>query len=181
VNKGFWWLLGGLLLIASLGGGSAVIALAAWQRSQNAQKWLPSLHQAESSFGLPQDLLARMAYQESGFDQDVINGTRASSAGALGLMQLLPRYFHTVRRPVPFSDEDTMDQINEAAGQVVGLYAQLSALAQSTGQNPWALVLAGYNAGAERVLEAGGIPDFPETQNYVAKILADVPSATAPA
>jgi soluble lytic murein transglycosylase-like protein len=179
VDKGFWWLLGGIVLLASLGGGS-VIALAAWQRSANGQKWKPYLDAAGEKYGLPADLVARLSAQESiYFDQDVIDGTRPSPAGALGIMQLMPRYFSTVRRPVPFTDQDTIDQIDEGAQQLATLYRQLSPLAAQTGQNIWALVLAGYNAGAQAVKNAGGVPPYDETQNYVAKILADVPAAVA--
>jgi len=155
-----------------------VVALNYWQSSMNAQKWAPFLAAAEAANGLPVNLLARTAYTESGYAQDVIEGTRPSSAGALGILQLMPQYFATVQRPIPFSDQDTADQINEAAGQMAALYTQLSSLASSTGQNPWGLVLAGYNAGAGNVKKYGGIPPFPETQAYVEKILADVPAAT---
>lgn len=150
-----------------------------WQRSQNAQKWAPVIAAAETANGLPQDLLARMAYTESAYEQDAIDGTRSSSAGALGILQLEPEYFDTVRRPVPFTDQDTTDQINQAAGQVAGLYQQLLPLATSSGQNPWALALAGYDAGAGEVKKYGGIPPFAETQKYVTGILADVPAASA--
>lgn len=176
-GKVFWLLLGGIVLLASLGGGT-VVALAAWQRSTNGQKWKPYLDQAGERYGLPPDFVARLAAQESiYFEQDVIDGTRASPAGALGIMQLMPEYFTTVNRPVPFTDQDTIDQINEGAQQLATLYRQLSPLASSTGQNPWALVLAGYNAGAQAVKNAGGVPDYSETQNYVSNILADVPAA----
>lgn len=178
MNKGFWLLLLGGLAVAAVLGGGTVVTLGWWQRSANGQKWKPYLDQAGEQYGLPPDLLSRLAAQESiYFEQDVIDGTRPSPAGALGLMQMLPKYFETVRRPVPFTDQDTIDQIDEAAGQLATLYRQLYPLASSTGQNPWALVLAGYNAGAQAVKNAGGIPPYTETENYVAKILADVPAA----
>lgn len=163
--------------VFAIGGGGAVIALQYWQESANAQKWAPSLAAAEQDYGLPTNLLARQAYAESSYAQDVIDGTRSSSAGALGILQLMPQYFTTVQRPIPFSDQDTADQINEAAANMASLYRQLSPLASSTGQNPWALALAGYNAGAGNVTKYGGIPPFAETQAYVANILADVPAA----
>lgn len=175
---GWIWIAGGVALLATLGGG-AVIALAYWQQSANAQKWAPVIAAAEQANGLPTNLLARQAYAESGYQQDVIDGTRSSSAGALGILQLEPAYFSTVQRPIPFSDQDTTDQINQAAGQMAALYAQLSSLAASTGQNPWALALAGYNAGAGNVQKYSGVPPFTETQNYVSSILADVPAANA--
>jgi len=172
------WLLGGVALVAALGGGT-VIAIAAWQDSANAQKWAPVLAQAEQANGLPTNLLARQAYAESGYQQSVIDGIQASPAGALGILQLMPQYFSTVQRPIPFSDQDTTDQINQAAAQMASLYQQLLPLAVSTNQNPWALALAGYNAGAGTVKQYGGIPPFAETENYVSSILADVPAANA--
>lgn len=176
------WILGGVLVLAAAatGGTLAVQAvLAYWQQSANAQKWAPVLAAAEQANGLPQNLLARMAYTESAYSQDVIDGTRASSAGALGILQLEPQYFDTVRRPVPFSDQDTTDQINQAAAQMATLYRQLSPLAAGTGQNPWALALAGYNAGAGAVRHYQGIPPYAQTESYVTDILADVPAASA--
>jgi soluble lytic murein transglycosylase-like protein len=173
------WIAGGLVLLTLGGGTAVVIGLQYWQQSANAQKWLPFLNAAEQANGLPANLLARTAYAESSYRQDVIDGTTPSSAGALGILQLMPQYFTTVQRPVPFSDQDTQDQINEAAGQFATLYQQLSPLAASTGQNPWALVLAGYNAGAGAVKKYSGIPPFTKTQNYVASILTDVPAAGA--
>lgn len=176
------WIAGGLLLLAAAGTGSTLAVqavMAWWQQSANAQKWAPVLAAAEQANGLPQNLLARMAYTESAYAQDVIDGTRSSSVGALGILQLEPQYFDTVRRPVPFSDQDTTDQINQAAQQMATLYGQLAPLAGSTGQNPWALALAGYNAGAGAVKQYQGIPPYPETQNYVSGILADVPAANA--
>jgi soluble lytic murein transglycosylase-like protein len=171
------WLLGGVAVLATLGGGT-VIALASWQESANAQKWAPVLAAAEQASGLPTNLLARQAYAESAYRQSIIDGTQASPAGALGILQLMPQYFDTVQRPTPFSDQDTTDQINQAAAQMAALYQQLLPLAQSSGANPWALALAGYNAGAGNVQKYGGIPPFAETQAYVTSILADVPAAT---
>lgn len=176
------WVAGGVLVLATVGGGGTLAVqavLAYWQQSANAQKWAPILAAAEQANGLPTNLLARMAYTESAYEQDVIDGTRASSAGALGILQLEPQYFSTVQRPVPFSDQDTVDQINQAAGQVASLYTQLLPLASSSGQNPWALALAGYDAGAGAVKQYGGVPPFTETQKYVAGILADVPAAAS--
>jgi soluble lytic murein transglycosylase-like protein len=172
------WIAGGAVLLSALGGG-AVVAMQYWQQSANAQKWAPFLTAAEQAYALPTNLLARQAYAESSYDQAVIDGTRSSAAGALGILQLMPQYFTTVQRAIPFSDQDTADQINEAAANMASLYQQLYPLASSTGQNPWALALAGYNAGAGNVKKYGGIPPFAETQAYVANILADVPAATA--
>jgi soluble lytic murein transglycosylase-like protein len=34
------------------------------------------------------------------------------------------------------------------------------------------LMLAGYNAGENAVIQSGGVPDYVETRNYVPKVLA---------
>ncbi len=52
------------------------------------------------------------------------------------------------------------------------LLEQVQELVASSGQPAISLALAGYNAGAGRVFQFGGIPPYTETQNYVAAILA---------
>lgn len=160
-----WILLGVGVLLAAIGGGVAIST--AWKRGGNADKWLPVLNAAEDSYGIPRDLLARIAYQESGWQNDIIAGLTPSSAGALGLMQLMPGYFDTVRVPVPFSDEDTMAQIDQAAGQLRTLYTHFQS---------WPLAVAAYNAGQSTVdnYVAGTGSLLAQTQDYVSNILADV-------
>jgi len=131
--------------------------------------WLPHLANAELAYGLPTDLLARVAYQESHFREDIIRGTLQSTAGALGIMQLLPKYFTSVRVPTPFTDVDVIQQIDEAAAFLEHLYDVTK---------DWRLAVAAYNAGLGNVRKYDGIPPFAETQNYVTQILADVPAAT---
>jgi soluble lytic murein transglycosylase-like protein len=141
-----------------------------WKQTGSASDWLPALAFAEQAYGIPTDLLARLAYQESHFREDVIRGVKTSSVGALGMMQLMPQYFPVVNAPRPYSDEDVAAQISAAADQLSTLYGQLGS---------WPLALAGYNAGAGAVKKYGGIPPFPETQQYVADITRDVPGLSA--
>lgn len=143
------------------------LGLIDWKSVGSGPQWVPVLNQAEQQYGLPADLLARVAYQESSFRESVIRGTTASPAGALGMMQMMPQYFSSVRAPVPFSDDAVRAQISQAAQQLSSLYRQFG---------DWELALAAYNAGAGNVQKYGGIPPFAETQNYVAQISADVPS-----
>lgn len=147
-----------------------------WQNVGQGPRWAPMLAQAEDLYGIPRNLLARIAYQESHFRQDIIDGTKVSPAGALGLMQLMPQYFDTVRRPVPFTDSDTADQIDQAARQLVALFNHFQ---------DWGLAVAGYNDGQGNVNQyvAGNRALPQETLNYVSGILADVPidGATIPA
>lgn len=142
-------------------------AVAGWKSVGSAADWLPAIAQTEQKYGLPTDLLARMAYQESHFREEIIRGTKTSPAGALGILQLMPQYFDSVNAPVPFTDADVSNQIDEAGQQMQSLHRQFS---------DWSLALAAYNAGAGNVHKYGGIPPFKETQDYVAQISADVPA-----
>ncbi len=90
-------------------------------------------------------------------------GDRAaeSRAGAQGLMQLVPA---TAER---FGVDDSFDPAQNIAGGV----AYLDWLMEEFDRDP-VLTLAGYNAGEGAVEAAGGVPDFPETRDYVVKVLA---------
>lgn len=150
-------------------------AIAGWQQVQAGPLWVPVLHAAEQQYGIPTDLLARIAYQESHFRPDIIDGTVASSAGALGLMQLLGGtnsagvpWFTSVAVPRPFTPADTTAQIQQAAQLLVSLMNHY---------NDWALAVAAYNDGRGNIdaYVAGNRALPSETANYVADILADVP------
>jgi soluble lytic murein transglycosylase-like protein len=93
---------------------------------------------------------------ESGGRVDV-----TSSAGANGLMQLMPA---TAER---FGVTDTTD----AAQNIKGGVAYLDWLMEKFDSDP-ILVLAGYNAGENAVIDNGGVPPYAETRGYVPKLLA---------
>lgn len=130
-----------------------------WKK--RGEKYLPMLNAAEDRYGIPRDLLARQAYQESRFRDDIISGSTVSPAGALGIMQIVPK-FHPDADPL-----DVRAAIDYAA-------RFLSNLKQQFGS--WALALAAYNAGPGNVRKYGGVPPFDETRKYVAQIIADVPA-----
>jgi len=170
------WILGGVVLLAALSTGGVVVSnylTAAWMSSSNAQQWAPFLQSIEDQIGLPPGLLARIAYQESRFRDDIISGIKASSAGALGMMQLMPQYFATVRRPIPFSEEDTQDQIVEAATLLANLFNHFQ---------DWTLAVAAYNAGQHAIdkVLANTAPLRPETANYLTQVSADLPAIVNP-
>jgi len=144
-----------------------------WKDENDAPRWLALISEQEDLAGIPAGLLARMAYQESHFRPEIIDGTLASAAGALGILQLMPQFFKSVLRPIPFSAQDVTDQIQEAARELVRLYHHF---------HDFGLALAGYNWGQ------GHIDDYlkgihsalpVETQKYVIQILADVPLPTS--
>jgi soluble lytic murein transglycosylase-like protein len=169
----FWIVLAGvigtLLFLKRQAIGDTVTAtLSGWQTVEQGPVWVPVINTTEQQLGIPTNLLARMAYEESRFRPDVIDGTTPSSAGALGILQLMPQYFNTVTVPRPFSQADTVNQISQAGAQLVFLFNQFG---------DWTLAVAGYNAGAGTVSQfLAGSRSLPaETQNYVSQILADVP------
>jgi soluble lytic murein transglycosylase-like protein len=168
-NETILLLIGGALALAALAGGGTLI-VNAWEESANGRKWAPALAAAEQKYGLPSGLLSRQAYQESHFIGSVIDGTQPSPAGALGILQLEPAYFASVRVPVPFTDADTAAQIDEAAAEDARLYRALGS---------WALTLAAYNWGEGNLqnwlANGGTVPQ--ETQSYVSDITAAVPAA----
>jgi soluble lytic murein transglycosylase-like protein len=146
-------------------------AVNGWAQVNEGPTWVPVINQAEAAAGIPTNLLARMAYEESRFRPDVITGETASTAGALGILQLEPEYFSTVQVPVPFSTADTQAQITQAAQQLASLYAAF---------NDWGYAVAAYNCGEtcmKNVL-AGSQAMPSETSAYVSDILTDVPVAS---
>ncbi|WP_299043085.1 lytic transglycosylase domain-containing protein [uncultured Tateyamaria sp.] len=84
-----------------------------------------------------------------------------SSAGAQGLMQLMP---DTAAR---FGVKDNF----AAADNIAGGVKYLDWLMQRFDRDP-VLVLAGYNAGEGAVRTHQGVPPFSETRDYVPKVLA---------
>ncbi|MCC5991092.1 MAG: lytic transglycosylase domain-containing protein [Rhodobacteraceae bacterium] len=84
-----------------------------------------------------------------------------SSAGAQGLMQLIPA---TAER---FAVQNSFD----AAQNIRGGIAYLDWLLREF-DNDVVLALAGYNAGEGAVQRHDGVPPFAETRDYVPKVLA---------
>lgn len=177
--RALWLLLGGAALvflftqrkglysIASDAGDFIVSKTTGWKNVGQGAKWTPVLDSIGTSYRLPPDLLSRVAYQESHFRDDIIRGNTASSAGALGIMQMMPQFFSSVNVARPYTDESVRAQIVEAAAHLSQLYGSTKS---------WPLALAAYNAGLGNVQQYGGVPPFPETMAYVAAIRADVPN-----
>ena len=109
---------------------------------------------AGSRYGIDPALLAAVASQESGFDSRAV-----SPAGAQGLMQFMP----ATARGLGVDPLDPASAVNGAAKYLDQLIAQFGSTE---------LGLAAYNAGPGNVSRYGGIPPFPETQNYVRNVLS---------
>lgn len=107
-------------------------------------------------YGVDPSLVRAVIQTESGG-----NPRAVSSAGALGLMQLMPGNVKESGITDPFDPEQ-----NIAAGtqQLSGLMKQYN--------GDLDLALAGYNAGPGNVRKYGGVPPFRETQDYIKKVRA---------
>jgi soluble lytic murein transglycosylase-like protein len=98
--------------------------------------------------------LARAVIQvESGYQERA-----RSPKGAMGLMQLMPA---TARH---YAVADPYDPVANIEAGIAHLKSLLDRF-------PTALALAAYNAGEAAVLRFHGIPPYPETRNYVSRIL----------
>jgi soluble lytic murein transglycosylase-like protein len=103
------------------------------------------------------DLLAAVVHAESNG-----NPRAVSRAGAQGLMQLMPGTAATLGVTDAFAPEQN----------VSGGTAYLDALLTRYHDNI-ALALAAYNAGPLAVDRYHGIPPYPETRAYVARVLRE--------
>lgn len=111
-------------------------------------------------------LLAAQLYEESGFD-----ATARSRAGAEGIAQFLPSTFATWGVSATGGAPNIWnsdDGVASMANYDCGLARELANVPGDPVDN----MLAGYNAGPYAVISARGIPNIPETRNYVARINA---------
>jgi hypothetical protein len=109
---------------------------------------------AASRHGVDASLLAAVAGQESNFDSQAV-----SPAGAQGLMQFMP----ATAAGLGVNALDPGSAIDGAA-------RYLSSLTKQFGSTE--LALAAYNSGPGTVSRYGGIPPYPETQNYVRSVMS---------
>ena len=98
--------------------------------------------EVSKEYGVNVNLLKAVAQAESGFDSQAV-----SSAGAMGIMQLMP-----------------------ATAESLGVEDPYDARQNITGGAKMTLALAAYNAGSGAVRKYGGVPPYSETENYIRKI-----------
>lgn len=122
-------------------------------------EYLPLFLAAGAEYDYPWYMLAAVAWRESGWSPDVIACRRDSSAGARGLMQIMPG----TARALGVDPCDPPEAVDGGCRYLVEQLARFSS---------HELALAAYNAGPGAVERYGGIPPFPETQAYVPAVMA---------
>ena len=150
-----------LWIVLTIAIGAAVMTQIKSSRTpnQNRKLYTPYLAASEHRNALPPELLVRVADQESSFRSDIITGQTKSSKGAIGIMQIVPRWHPGVD---PY---DPIDSINYA-----GRY--LRQLKNTTGS--WKRALAAYNWGIGNVTQYSENAWPVETQRYVRNILSNL-------
>ena len=109
--------------------------------------------------GVKEDLIRGVIAQESGGRPCAV-----SWKGAQGLMQLMPATAEQFGVKDPFDPRQSVEAGTRLLKQLLTKY-----------NNDVTLTLAAYNAGEGRVDKDGGVPQIPETQNYVNGIESKLP------
>jgi soluble lytic murein transglycosylase-like protein len=130
---------------------------AGWLRlpKGDTRPYMSEITEASNRYGIPERLVTAVIRAESGF-----NPRAVSRKGAQGLMQLMPATASTLGVRNSF---DPRENIHGGVRHLRGLIDRFP------GNLPFAI--AAYNAGEKAVLASGGIPPYPETQDYVGKVM----------
>ncbi len=110
---------------------------------------------ASKKHGVPFQLLKAVIKAESDFNTKAV-----SKAGAMGLMQIMPKNLKSFKINNPYNPSEN----------IMGGTRYLKSLLQ---QFSWKLplALAAYNAGPNRVIQYNDIPPFKETEEYVKRVI----------
>jgi hypothetical protein len=117
-------------------------------------QYAPLINAAAQQYGISPALVEAVMWQESRY-----NPRAVSSAGAIGLMQLMPGTAQSL-------GVNPHDPWQNVFGGAAYLRKQLDRFGNNV-----PLALAAYNAGPEAVARHGGIPPYTETRNYVRVIM----------
>jgi soluble lytic murein transglycosylase-like protein len=114
-----------------------------------------TIAEAARANDLDPDLLLAVAETESNLRPDAL-----SPRGAAGIMQLMPS---TAALQGVTDIWDTEQNIHAGARYLKGQLDRFGDLPQA---------LAAYNAGPAAVTRHGGVPPYPETQSFIARVLS---------
>jgi soluble lytic murein transglycosylase-like protein len=156
-----------------LGLALAVLLWSAEVAADPLDRWTGEIAAASSRFAIPREWIRRVMRVESG-GRTVLGGQPiVSAAGAMGLMQLMPRTWGEMRLALRLGPNPNDPHDNIAAGA-----AYLRLLYERFG---YPGLFAAYNAGPERYADyLSGRRALPaETRAYVAAVVAAKPGRSA--
>lgn len=130
------------------------------EKSAGAHPYQDLVSEYASAFGLDPLLVHQVIQAESDYDANAI-----SPKGAKGLMQLMDG----LSRQFNINPFDPESNIKVGTGYLAELLERFGRVD---------LALAAYNAGPSVVEKYGGIPPYPETQQYVSEIIASLGAPT---
>jgi soluble lytic murein transglycosylase-like protein len=139
---------------ASLGYGAAIRDGRSAIPSFVPRQFADVISRASQRWNVGAAVLAAQLYAESNF-----NPFASSPAGAQGIAQFMPGTAASYGLSNPFDPHAAIDAQAHLMHDLLRRFASVP------------LALAAYNAGPAPVAACGCIPDYPETQAYVAKIL----------
>jgi len=148
---------------------AAALALcaASHAQAQSVSTWRPIIAEAAQRFGVPQTWIERVMRAESGGRTYLAGRPITSPAGAMGLMQIMPRTWAEMRARLGLGTDphDPRDNILAGTYYLRLMYERFG----------YPGLFGAYNAGPGRyanyLLTGRALPD--ETRTYVARIAGD--------
>ena len=119
------------------------------------EKYDHLIFKASEKYNVNYNLIKAVIKAESNFNPQAV-----SRAGARGLMQLMPKTAYAYQVKDSFEPEGNIEGGVRYLRYLLNLF-----------QGDLYLVLAGYNAGENAVINYKGIPPYPETRTYVQRVL----------
>ena len=119
--------------------------------------YISDVYEAEDDNNLPRGLLKKVLFQESGFREEVISGSRRSTKGAIGIAQFMP----------DTAEELGVDPLDPKQA-IPGAAKYLASLKEQTGS--WEGAVAAYNWGPGNLAKRGIDAAPEETRNYLAAV-----------
>ncbi|CAG9000973.1 MAG: Membrane-bound lytic murein transglycosylase F [Candidatus Celerinatantimonas neptuna] len=113
------------------------------------------IKQASKRYKIPVQLLKAVIAVESSYRHKAV-----SKAGAMGLMQLMPKTARRFSVKNPFDPAANIDAGSRYLRLLINQFQSVQ------------LALAAYNAGENAVKRYNGIPPYQETQHYVKKVMS---------
>jgi soluble lytic murein transglycosylase-like protein len=148
--------LGAALVVLSAVILAAPLPGAAASRQELKEQYDPIVQACARQYNVPADLIHSIIRAESSYDNRAI-----SEKGAVGLMQLMPE------TAAQYGVADCFDPAQNIKGGVKYLKDLCKLFEGNT-----AKVLAAYNAGQEALKKYKGIPPYPETREYIRRVMA---------